>query len=731
MFSADLIADVTDLAGTTLLARHWPGQGSRHKAALAAAGFLLRREVSVERVERIISEAAREAGDEEWNQRAMLVASTAEKLDDDRPTTGGRSLGALLRNDGEAVVTRLSEWYRADNGKPWLNAKDEDVPKMSAAAWKALQRDNTPARYFSHNGLLSRINIDSHHPAPQALGCDELTSVLARAANWYRPLKAGGGRVPKVPPLHIVRDMLAFSEPPLPVLRGMVRAPAFTAHGDLLLTPGYDPRSGMFLMLSPDLELAAIDPHPTAEALASARRLLEEDLLGDFPFVTEIDRAHAVALLLGPFVRDLIAGPTPLHVLDKPTPGTGATLLTEVIGIIATGEPIEVMTGGGSEEERRKRITATLLGAPPFLLIDNVQHTLHSESLSAALTSGIWRDRVLGASRMCDIRTRTTWLVTGNNVTLSTELARRAVRIRLDAGLEAPHLRSARSFRHPDLRAWVRANRGSLIEAVLTLTQAWIAAGRPIWPPTLGMFESWDEVMGGILRNAGIAGFLCNVQDQFEHADLESTEWGGLVERWWGRHRHQAVGVSDLWPLVDPTATDSVDLHLGNGPLRSQQTKFGQQLRRMRDRVFAGFRIQVAGQRHGALQWRLVSMKSPQTALAQADESITLDALATSVPTHCDEPREPCEPVVTRDLHITEGNPPALHRPDEAAARSSDSRVPESQLPSTSSAEINSGAWCGSPIVGGLYGDCTCTVCLTNKKRFDGSSGNEKPRDAF
>ena len=36
-------------------------------------------------------------------------------------------------------------------------------------------------------------------------------------------------------------------------------------------------------------------------------------------------------------VRSAIVGPTPLAVIDKNTPGAGATLLTEVLGIVANG----------------------------------------------------------------------------------------------------------------------------------------------------------------------------------------------------------------------------------------------------------------------------------------------------------------------------------------------------------------------------------------------------------
>ena len=39
----------------------------------------------------------------------------------------------------------------------------------------------------------------------------------------------------------------------------------------------------------------------------------------------------------------------------------------------------------------------------------------------------------------------------------------------------------------------MKANRGQLVWAALTLCQAWVAAGKPPGKETLGMFEAWAE----------------------------------------------------------------------------------------------------------------------------------------------------------------------------------------------------------------------------------------------
>ena len=116
-----------------------------------------------------------------------------------------------------------------------------------------------------------------------------------------------------------------------------------------------------------------IPTRPTPAEIAAARALICEDLLGDFPFVSPAERAHAVALLLLGFLRGMIDGPTPLHLIEKPTPGTGATLMVDAIATILTGAGASVMTEGRDDDEWRKRVTAKLRQIPAILLIDNLR----------------------------------------------------------------------------------------------------------------------------------------------------------------------------------------------------------------------------------------------------------------------------------------------------------------------------------------------------------------------
>ena len=101
-----------------------------------------------------------------------------------------------------------------------------------------------------------------------------------------------------------------------------------------------------------------------------------DDLLVNFPFVSKADLAHAVALFLLPFVRELIGGPTPLHLIEAPTMGSGKGLLADVLLLPSLGDVPAPMAETTTDEEWRKRITSTLLGAPAVVCIDNLNRTL-------------------------------------------------------------------------------------------------------------------------------------------------------------------------------------------------------------------------------------------------------------------------------------------------------------------------------------------------------------------
>jgi len=484
---------------------------------------------------------------------------------------------------------------------PTITANDPDLLRLQDNAWSALETKQ-PRTVFRRAAELVRVVVSTLGAIIQRLTWTRLSYELNRAAHWEKVTK--GNRVPDRAPKHLVEDMLAHPEPPLPELTRVVHMPVFVASGDLLATPGYHRESGIFFAapadLCHDLQVYRRIERPSSMDVLVAVEALK-DLLHDFPFVSDADWAHTIALILLPFVRELIGGPTPLHLIYKPTPGTGGTLLAEVVNLLATGLPLNTMTWGEWEPECQRSLSAALFAGRTYQVLDNV-HRLDSAVLASAITCDYWSDRKMGSSDAPSIPVRCGWIATGNNPELSHEITRRTVPIHLDARMEHPEDRQ--NFRHPDIRQFVKEHRSQLVKAAITIVRAWQAAGQPRGTTTLGMFESWAQVMGGILDVAAVPRFLGNLNDIRSHLDVYAANWIEFIGRWAAQFGTRPVGVNDLWALIDTPRPLSLGLDRAKDVI-SQKTSFGQQLVNHRDHVIGAYRLVSAGERQRAKQWQL------------------------------------------------------------------------------------------------------------------------------
>ncbi len=542
---------------------------------------------------------------------------------------------------------------------PMLRADEGDLGRAVERVWSLLLEANrTPWMYRFAGQLTWVVPDDEGRPVATTITEERLRHMLARLAIWKR-LNGKGELVAAPPPLGVVKSVLATPDPALPVLVGIVNTPVFGRNGKLLTIPGYHPDARLLYAPMPGFTVPAISVRPSAAEIAGARNLLCEDLLGDFPFVGPAELAHVVALLLLGFLRGMIDGPTPLHLIEKPTPGSGATLMVDAIATILTGAGASVMTEGRDDEEWRKRVTAKLRQIPAIVLIDNLRSKLDSAAVAAALTAPFWEDRILGASEMARLPIRCLWIATGNNPEFSNEMARRLVRIRLDPHVERPWQRT--DFRHPDLMTWVRANRPRLVAACLTLCQAWIATGKPRASRTIGSYENWAQIIGGVLEVAGIPGFLGNLDEMMEASDSEGAGWSAFIAAWWDRFGTAEVGAVDLFDVAlfcDPTPPITGQTE------RAQRTGFGIAIKKLRDRVFQvgdlNLRLVQSGTFRRAVKWQLKVSEQPSRSQSGAGGPGECEPRAAGVnlqsrgshdqaidKTGKCEPCEPCEPLPT------------------------------------------------------------------------------------
>lgn len=501
----------------------------------------------------------------------------------------------------------------ADENRPTIDRSTLDLPMVMPLAWDAICGANDPPTLFQRAGELARMEAtDTGARVVKTIDSRVMLGILARAARWVRVSYSHGERVEKetLPPPAVVDDCMVNIDPRIPQLARVVYAPTFGSDMALLTTPGYhaaarvyyDPKAGAVVPPVPDT--------PASAELERARSLILDELLIDFPFVSDADRAHAVALLLLPFVRELIAGPTPLHLIEAPTMGSGKGLLADALLLPALGTAPSPMTEATTEEEWGKTITSNLLAAPTVIFIDNLNRKLASGKLAAALTASEFSDRILGKSEQIALPVRCVWVATANNPTLSTEISRRCIRIRIDPRMDKPWQRE--QFKHTKLRSWIAANRGDLIWAALIICRYGLAHGASGRP--LGSYEAWSDVIGRILTGAGFFGFLENLDALYDRADVEGTAWRALIGSWWQQHGSTPQPTSELYPLVAETEADVL---ISGKDEDGRKKSFGKALARALDRVFSvdtddgscRFQVIEDGMRHKTKLWRLVDME--------------------------------------------------------------------------------------------------------------------------
>ena len=489
---------------------------------------------------------------------------------------------------GTAVANSMT-----NSSRPVIQINSRPFDSVLADAWHAtLTANRQQPVIFLRDGALVRIGYGANGRRIDLMTDVSIFGHLANVAFW---IKVGQDMtIYTNPSKDVARVMLDKPDPSLPVLEAVTTTPIFAPDGSLVSTPGYHAGARVWFEQQKSLHIPSVPTRPSVETVTAARALLCDELLGDFPFVNLSSRAHMVAALLLPFARRLIQGPTPIHLFEAPTEGSGKGLLVNVIAILATGSP----AAGGSlpenEDEVRKKIGSELCTGRPLLVLDNADNKrrLDSSALASATTMWpVWTDRLLGQNKMFSAPNEVVWIVTGNNPRLSRELARRCVSIRIDPRMDRPWLRA--SFKHPDLLDWMREHRSELVHAALVLVQNWLGATRPVGTKRLGTYERWSETMGGILAAAGIDGFLGNLEDLYETADAEGMMWREFISAWWETHNNQAVRVSELVDLC--VLGDFLSPILGDATERSQSTRLGKALQNVRDRVFSRWRIEYSG----------------------------------------------------------------------------------------------------------------------------------------
>jgi hypothetical protein len=509
--------------------------------------------------------------------------------------------------------------------------KEGDLLPILAGVEGAILADKEAATVFQRAGLLvylkrnpikcetDDIKRDANALTIVVATKDWLKLRIDRAATFQKLDKRTGRCVTKDPPPDIVAALFGAGMWHFKPLVATIETPTLREDGTVLNEPGYDDQTGLFFDPG-DAKFPPIADRPTREDARAALDKLK-DVFREFPFVqTEeelgtgrsVARSVALAGLLTTLVRRSLRT-APLFLMDAPTPASGKTLLVNVIFQIAIGREAATMTYTGDEQETRKALTALLMAGDPIALLDNVDLPLRGASLCAALTSAVFKDRVLGLSRNVELPVLTTWFATGNNVPVEGDLVRRVLISRIDPACERPE---ERTFERADLLAHAREHRGELIAAALTILRAYVVAGRPDqglkpW----GSFEDWSKMIRAPLVWLGEADPVSS-QASLSKNDPQREAHALILHAWVKVYKHAPITCAEIARQVSgkdrnylEVTADMAELRealesvLDRGELKPRS--LGRWLQAHQDRVIDGLVFRKVGTKSNSSLWRV------------------------------------------------------------------------------------------------------------------------------
>lgn len=272
-------------------------------------------------------------------------------------------------------------------------------------------------------------------------------------------------------------------------LTALSTVPFLRIEGTVCETPGYDSATGIYY--EPLMEFPKLPEHPTKE---DARAALDEilDLVKQFPIANGVSRAVFLADVLTALARPTLPK-SPMVLYAASMAGSGKTLMASISNLIAYGHGTTHPWPNGNEDELRKVFTAALLAGDSVLVFDNVPngYAVQSAALSQFVTSAEYADRKLGESERLKFVNRTRVVLTGNNVTLASDNARRTIICELQLKVES--LRERREvFEHPALASYILRNRARFIMGGLIVLRAYALHPSKLNFPPLDSFEDWS-----------------------------------------------------------------------------------------------------------------------------------------------------------------------------------------------------------------------------------------------
>jgi hypothetical protein len=423
-----------------------------------------------------------------------------QNCDRAHPHTNGVTVGTLLHIARQCGAD-FNQW------KQLVHASDPNVAKFvpgnEEQCRKLLDRvvaeDRRTFTLGDHAGPLVILRVPDGETLPAAtrwegdLPATTLATpadIMQRAERLIWKRRGSDGRlVHTYPPRPFIHDYLnqmrgQYGARPL---RGIVRVPRIDDTGAVHFIRGYDPQTGLFHDKSASFD---VSENPSRR---DARRAAI-DLLHPFSEYKFENRKAGRALILAA-IFTAIERPylsiAPMFVVRSSMPGTGKGLLVRSLVRLAFDTAPVVVTWGGTSEEFEKRLAALLLRSPAALSIDNANGMLvQGDLLESIITEGCADIRPLGRSEIEKVRCRPFTTLTGNNPTITGDMARRALVLDIVPGSAEPE-RDRYDFNPVHV---IDRERGRFLRDAFLIMRAFRLAGMPSQGlPAIGSFDEWTR----------------------------------------------------------------------------------------------------------------------------------------------------------------------------------------------------------------------------------------------
>lgn len=340
-----------------------------------------------------------------------------------------------------------------------------------------------------------------------------------------------------------------------------------------LVQPGYNPETGIYYMGTP-IELATGTHHL-------------DQLLKDFCFKSDPDRANYIGMLLTMLLMPHFIGAKPLALFNGNQPGLGKTILAQIIAVLRGGKTVPTISYNANDEEFEKRLGAAVLAGETSLIIDNAKGkgganaSIDSPCLERSITDETLSYRLLGKSSMIKAENSHIFCLTANSPNVSRDLITRSISINMEYEGDP----RKREFTIADPEQYAEDNREKLLGELAGMIESWKAADRP-----QGDYQSrfdkkdWSKIVGGILDVAGISGFLANSKDADELLDPVRLEIANLVDLIVATSPPRQWGGADMAQLA--AEHNILASQLGSVAGRSRDIRMGKLLSRFVDEKF-------------------------------------------------------------------------------------------------------------------------------------------------